>query len=193
MTFAMPRCAPRTFSPCSTIRFIGEPPALGTLHGDGGALLVINAVVLTVVVAEIELSEIAMQVSLADVLMDTIYEKKPSIVLVCTSPRTYSSSLCLTVPCEAKFQPITRALFIGHEIALAYLARLDQANYPTGVTASDDELANVNITRCDFHGQWNYAIAPRPSLTQSSHNCCTATKRSNPDAAATDSCDSVQG
>ena len=50
---------------------------------------------------------------------------------------------------------------------LTVRCRLDQASYPTGVTVSDDELANVNITRCDFHGEWNYAIAPRPSLTQS--------------------------
>src|SRR3954467_1408443 len=51
--------------------------------------------------------------------------------------------------------------------ALTVRCRLDQASYPTGVTVSDDELANVNITRCDFHGEWNYAIAPRPSPTQS--------------------------
>src|SRR5215216_959125 len=50
---------------------------------------------------------------------------------------------------------------------LTVRCRLDQASYPTGVTVSDDELANVNITRCDFHGEWNYAIAPRPSPTQS--------------------------
>src|SRR5437764_12166430 len=50
---------------------------------------------------------------------------------------------------------------------LTVRCRLDQASYPTGDTVSDDELANVNITRCDFHGEWNYAIAPRPSLTQS--------------------------
>jgi hypothetical protein len=46
---------------------------------------------------------------------------------------------------------------------LTVRCRLDQASYPTGVTVSDDELANVNITRCDFHGEWNYAIAPRTS------------------------------
>lgn len=56
---------------------------------------------------------------------------------------------------------------------LTVRCRLDQASYPTGVPVSDDELANVNITRCDFHGEWNYAIAPRasklvePSPTQS--------------------------
>src|ERR1700680_3228786 len=49
----------------------------------------------------------------------------------------------------------------------------DETTYPKGVSVSDDELAAVDITRCDFHGEWNYAIAPRsiksfkPSLTES--------------------------
>ena len=59
------------------------------------------------------------------------------------------------------------------DTGLTVRCRLDQATYPKGVTVSDDELAAVNITRCDFHGEWNYAIAPRvtksvePSTTQS--------------------------
>ena len=59
------------------------------------------------------------------------------------------------------------------DTGLTVRCRLDQASYPKGVTVSDDELAAVNITRCDFHGEWNYAIAPRvtksvePSTTQS--------------------------
>jgi hypothetical protein len=59
------------------------------------------------------------------------------------------------------------------DTGLIVRCRLDQASYPKGVAVSDDELANVNITRCDFHGEWNYAIAPRtlklvaPSPTQS--------------------------
>lgn len=50
---------------------------------------------------------------------------------------------------------------------------LDQAAYPKGITVTDDELAAVNLTRCDFHGEWNYSIAPKtakliePSLNQS--------------------------
>jgi hypothetical protein len=44
---------------------------------------------------------------------------------------------------------------------LTVRCRLDQAAYPKGITVTDDELAAVNITRCNFHGEWNYAIAPR--------------------------------
>jgi len=59
------------------------------------------------------------------------------------------------------------------DTGLTVRCRLDQGNYPKGVAVSDDELAAVNIARCDFHGEWNYSIAPKatklaePSLTQS--------------------------
>lgn len=59
------------------------------------------------------------------------------------------------------------------DTGLTVRCRLDQASYPKGVAVSDDDLAAVNITRCDFHGEWNYSIAPKaaklaePSLTPS--------------------------
>ncbi len=31
---------------------------------------------------------------------------------------------------------------------------------PTGIKVSDEELALVNLLREDFHGDWNYTIAP---------------------------------
>lgn len=40
-------------------------------------------------------------------------------------------------------------------------ARLDKRKYPKGRTASDDDLADLNLTRDDFHGEWNYTISPR--------------------------------
>jgi hypothetical protein len=59
------------------------------------------------------------------------------------------------------------------DTGLTVRCRLDQATYPKGITVTDDELAAVNITRYEFHGEWNYTIAPRttelvePSLSQS--------------------------
>ncbi len=59
------------------------------------------------------------------------------------------------------------------DTGLTVRCRLDQASYPKGTVVSDDDLAAVNITRCDFHGEWNYSIAPRatklpePSLIDS--------------------------
>jgi len=35
---------------------------------------------------------------------------------------------------------------------------LDSANYETGIKISDNELAQLNITRSEFHGEWNYSI-----------------------------------
>jgi transposase len=38
---------------------------------------------------------------------------------------------------------------------------LDEAEYPVGVKVSDAEMADLNILRDEFHGEWNYSIVPR--------------------------------
>ena len=40
-------------------------------------------------------------------------------------------------------------------------AELDRGVYPLGVKVSDADLAAVPLTRHDWHGEWNYSIAPR--------------------------------
>jgi hypothetical protein len=40
-------------------------------------------------------------------------------------------------------------------------AALDAGSYPTGVTVSDEELANSYLLRDTFHGEWNYTVLPR--------------------------------
>jgi len=40
---------------------------------------------------------------------------------------------------------------------------LDITKYPKGVKVSDEDLRNLNLTRDDFHGEWNYSIAPNCS------------------------------
>jgi hypothetical protein len=37
---------------------------------------------------------------------------------------------------------------------------LDADKYPKGIVVSDDEMENINIRRAEFHGEWNYTIAP---------------------------------
>ncbi len=37
---------------------------------------------------------------------------------------------------------------------------LDTNKYEKGINVSDDEIAQVNLKRNDFHGEWNYEIAP---------------------------------
>ena len=44
--------------------------------------------------------------------------------------------------------------------------QLDPTTYPAGIKVSDDELAAVNITRHEFHGEWNYTISPKPRALQ---------------------------
>jgi hypothetical protein len=40
-------------------------------------------------------------------------------------------------------------------------AELDRAEYPAGRTVSKKEVADVNLRRDSFHGEWNYTILPR--------------------------------
>jgi hypothetical protein len=44
---------------------------------------------------------------------------------------------------------------------LTVRAALDTNNYETGIKVSDSELAQVKLTRHEFHGDWNYTIKPR--------------------------------
>src|SRR4051795_9638644 len=41
---------------------------------------------------------------------------------------------------------------------------LDKSHYPKGIVVSDEQMASLNITRHDFHGEWNYTIHPSNSL-----------------------------
>jgi transposase len=41
-------------------------------------------------------------------------------------------------------------------------ARLDENAYPDKIKVSDADMAQVNLARHDFHGEWNYTIKPRP-------------------------------
>jgi hypothetical protein len=40
-------------------------------------------------------------------------------------------------------------------------ARCDKRKYPTGIKVTDNELAQVQIKKEDFDGEWNYQIVPR--------------------------------
>jgi hypothetical protein len=43
---------------------------------------------------------------------------------------------------------------------LTVLCEIDQNLYPKGIAVSDAEMAALNITHHQFHGEWNYTIAP---------------------------------
>jgi len=47
-------------------------------------------------------------------------------------------------------------------------AVLDTAEYPTGITTSDAEMAALAITRHSFHGNWNYTLHPQPVAVHAS-------------------------
>ena len=47
------------------------------------------------------------------------------------------------------------------QTGLTVQCRLDQNAYDKGIKISDAEMARLNITPANFHGEWNYTIAPR--------------------------------
>ena len=46
------------------------------------------------------------------------------------------------------------------ETGLTVRAELDSNTYEKGIAVSDAEMEAINITRADFHGDWNYVIKP---------------------------------
>jgi DDE family transposase len=44
---------------------------------------------------------------------------------------------------------------------LSVACRLDANTYDKGIKVSDTEMTTLNIQPADFHGEWNYTIAPR--------------------------------
>ena len=49
------------------------------------------------------------------------------------------------------------------DTGLRVLAECDQGSYPTGTTITDAQLAAVPLTGHQWHPDWNYDIAPRPT------------------------------
>jgi hypothetical protein len=47
------------------------------------------------------------------------------------------------------------------DAGLTVACRLDESNYAKGIKVTDAEMAALNIQPADFHGEWNYTIAPR--------------------------------
>ena len=43
-------------------------------------------------------------------------------------------------------------------------SELDTSPYPAGRSVSDRELDTLHLRRDSFHGDWNYALLPRPEL-----------------------------
>ena len=46
------------------------------------------------------------------------------------------------------------------ETGLQVCCEIDPNLYPKGVQVSEQEMQAINLTRAEFHGEWNYTIAP---------------------------------
>jgi transposase len=51
-----------------------------------------------------------------------------------------------------------------NKAGLKVYAVLDEESYPIGVQVSDDIMDSLSITPHDWHGEWNYTIAPQENL-----------------------------
>ena len=95
-----------------------------------------------------------------------------------------SIGVCHFPPGTSKWNKVEHRLFsritqnwrgrplVSHEVVVSLIAatrtatglqvacQLDTNTYPTGVKVSDTELAQVNLHRESFHGEWNYVITP---------------------------------
>jgi len=49
------------------------------------------------------------------------------------------------------------------QTGLTVQCRLDENTYEKGTKVTDEQIACLNITPAEFHGDWNYTIAPRKS------------------------------
>jgi hypothetical protein len=47
------------------------------------------------------------------------------------------------------------------ETGLKVTCEIDGGLYPKGIKVSNEEMETLNITRADFHGEWNYTISPQ--------------------------------
>ena len=103
--------------------------------------------------------------------------------------------MCHLPPGTSKWNKIEHRLFsfitqnwrgkplVSHEVIVNLIAatttktgltvrcEIDTQVYPKGIKVTDDEMAQVNLQRDDFHGEWNYTISPQTSkLTQLFHD-----------------------
>ena len=94
-------------------------------------------------------------------------------------------SICHFPPGTSKWNKIEHRLFsfitqnwrgkplISHEVIVNLISatttnkgllvkcQLDKNSYPKGIKISDEIMKQINLIRCDFHGEWNYTILPK--------------------------------
>ena len=93
-------------------------------------------------------------------------------------------SVCHLPPGTSKWNKIEHKMFsfitmnwrgkplVSHEVIVQLIAAtktkmglrvecaLDTTTYPAGIKVADADMAKINLRRNDFHGEWNYSIAP---------------------------------
>jgi transposase len=97
---------------------------------------------------------------------------------------TMAIDVCHLPPGTSKWNKIEHRMFsfitqnwrgkplVSHEVIVKLIAattnkgglriacELDSNTYPSGIKISDKEMKKLNITKDEFHGEWNYSILP---------------------------------
>ena len=97
----------------------------------------------------------------------------------------FAITVCHLPPATSKWNKIEHRLFsfislhwsgqplVSHEVIVNLIkatrtrqglrveAQIDRNVYPPGRKISDEEMAQLNLARESFHGEWNYTISPR--------------------------------
>ena len=64
-----------------------------------------------------------------------------------------------------KFGSTLATIFLPGEVVVDYSLRLkselDSNTYPPGIKVSDQQMAELDLRRDRFHGDWNYGLLPR--------------------------------
>ena len=79
---------------------------------------------------------------------------KQALQVIASNPERFTAEI-LTAQNNDELL-VKQALLFSPEIVVIG----DEKKYPKGLRVSDDKLAAVNIFPHDFHGEWNYTIAP---------------------------------
>jgi hypothetical protein len=96
----------------------------------------------------------------------------PSPFATCLRPPAHgtrsSTAWFLPFPSGLRGKPLlsleTIIELISHtttEEGLTVTAVKDATIYPTGIKVSDEEMAQINLTRAPFQGEWNQTIRPQ--------------------------------
>jgi len=100
---------------------------------------------------------------LRDALNDNTLVVQPSLRHAPTAQRPDIQAVAHRTSVLSRYNQVIVDLISNTQTdtGLTVRCELDTKPYPKGVTVSDQDMADINLVRDAFHGDWNYTIRPR--------------------------------